>query len=66
MKTTRLGALLRIQRTWAGQTVREAAKEFKISAATLCRIERGGQCDVPTFLKLMAWLSGPAIVKGGN
>lgn len=66
LRTTRLGALLRIHRTWAAQDLRTAAKEFGISAATLSRIERGGQCDVPTFLNLMKWLSGPAIVKGGQ
>ncbi len=64
MKTTRLGALLRIHRTWAMMDMREMAKEIGMSASTLCRIEQGKQCDVPTFLKLMAWLSGPAIVKG--
>lgn len=65
-KTTRLGALLRFQRFLAGQGVREAAKEFGVSAATVSRIERGYQPDAATFLKLLQWLLGPAEVRDGK
>ena len=53
---TRLGELLRIYRTLRNLTVRDVAADIGIGHATLSRIERGEAFDVPTMLKLWAWL----------
>lgn len=37
-------------------TLRAAAGEIGISAATLSRIERGRSCDAQSFLRVLAWL----------
>jgi len=38
-------------------SLRQAGKEMKISAATLCRVEQSGICDVTTFAKICTWLN---------
>ncbi len=35
------------------------AKDMKISAPTLHRIEAGNDCDSDTFVKLIVWLVTP-------
>ena len=56
---TRLGWMIRIYRVYRGIGVRVLAKEIGISAATVSRIERGGEMDVATLLKVLAWLREP-------
>ena len=56
-RTTPLGEMLLLYRTVHRQTLRDLAPEIGIGHATLMRIETGKQCDVPTFLKLIAWLT---------
>lgn len=53
---TRLGSMLRIERTVNRQGVRDLAKQIGISPATLSRIERGHAMDAATLLKLWQWL----------
>ena len=40
------------------RSVREVAKEIKISPATLNRIERDYPCDSDTLAAIMMWLLG--------
>jgi transcriptional regulator with XRE-family HTH domain len=56
-RVTPLGEMLTLYRAVHRLTVRELAPVIGISYPTLSRIERGGVCDVPTLLKLFAWLS---------
>lgn len=56
MQRTNLSEMLRLYRTVKNMGVRELAKEIGIGAATVSRIERGGLMDLPTFLKLQAWM----------
>lgn len=49
-----LGAMARARR--GGKTLREAAKEIGIGAATLMRIENGRIPDVTTFGNICKWL----------
>lgn len=51
-----LGRMLVLYRAATQQNVRQLAPEIGISIATLSRIERGALCDVPTWLKVTAWL----------
>ncbi len=37
-------------------SLRKAAKEIEISAATLSRVERGSKLDVDTLCKILRWL----------
>jgi transcriptional regulator with XRE-family HTH domain len=55
-RRTPLGEMLTLYRAAHGLTVRDLAPRMGISYPTLNRIERGEQCDVPTFLKLVAWM----------
>ena len=59
-RRTPLGEMLTLYRAAHGLTVRELAPIVGISYPTLNRIERGEQCDVATFLKLVAWLQSKA------
>lgn len=36
--------------------VRELAKDIGTSSATLCRVERGENCDGETLTKILSWL----------
>lgn len=38
------------------QSLREAAREIGVAAATLSRIERGSLPDIETFRKICVWL----------
>lgn len=58
--TTTFGAMLRLWRLSRRQTVRQVALEIGIGSATLSRIERGGPCEVETWLKLQRWLFATA------
>jgi transcriptional regulator with XRE-family HTH domain len=53
---TPLGEMLTLYRAAYGLSGRELAPLIGISNPTLNRIERGEQCDVQTFLRLLAWL----------
>lgn len=55
-QSTRLGEMLRLYRTVRGFSLRDIAPEIGIGHATLMRIEAGQSFDVPTLLKLWAWL----------
>lgn len=57
-KGTPLGRMLRLYRANTEQSVRDLGPEIGISIATLSRIERGGECDLDTFLKLCMWMRG--------
>lgn len=50
--------MLRLYRTVSERTLRDLAPEIGIGHATLMRIEAGEAFDVPTFLKLWAWMQG--------
>lgn len=56
MSQTNLGEMLRLYRFVHKLTVRDFAKVLGISAATISRMERGGECDVETFLKVLIWM----------
>lgn len=51
----KLCEVLRFWRRMADRTIREAATEIGISAATLSRIERGEDCDGKTLAKIIRW-----------
>lgn len=53
-----IGDLLRAWRQKCDLSVRDAAPLIGISIATLSRIERGGQMDAETQLKLIVFLFG--------
>ena len=55
---TRLGAMLRLYRASQGMSIREVATAIGTSPATLSRLERGHECDTPTWMRLWAWMSG--------
>lgn len=52
----RVGQFIKAWREKRDLTVRDAAPLFGLSIATLSRIERGGQMDAETQLKLIAYL----------
>lgn len=54
----RIGALLKAWREKHDITTREFAPTLGISIATLSRIERGGQMDAETQIKLIVFLFG--------
>ena len=61
--TTRLAQMLYFYRTMSRKSLRDLARETRISPATMMRIEHGHSMDVATFLKLQSWLFqriGPA------
>jgi len=49
------------RRIYHSQSLREAAKEIGISAATLSRIERGATPDIETFGKIWAWMGNKSM-----
>lgn len=53
-----IGQLLRKWREYKDFNLREMARETNVSYATLCRIERGQDCDSKTMLTLVNWLFG--------
>lgn len=53
---TNLGRVLHRWRINEGVTLREAAKQIGVAAATLMRLEHGRQPEGPTLVKLMVWL----------
>jgi len=55
-RTTNLGKSLALYRVTRGITLQTMALEMSIDAATLSRIERGGQPDTTNLLKLWTWL----------
>jgi len=52
----RLGPVIATYRWHRRVGVRDLAKEIGISAATLNRFERDGNCDADTLTKILAWL----------
>lgn len=60
--TTRLGALLRLDRAVNGTSVREQATDIGLTKTTLQRIEHADPMtlSVDTMLKVLSWLSSPA------
>jgi transcriptional regulator with XRE-family HTH domain len=55
-RPTPLGEMLTLYRASHGLSGRDLAPRIGVSHPTLNRIERGEQCDVPTFMKLATWL----------
>lgn len=55
----RLGELLKRYRQYRDITVRELAKEIRISAPTISRIERGNDCDSHTLIQILIWMAQP-------
>lgn len=53
-----LSIVLRKWRLMSEITLRDAASEIGISAATLLRIEQGGVVDGRTMSRLVIWLIG--------
>jgi transcriptional regulator with XRE-family HTH domain len=47
---------IRVREKRGNVGIREAAKQAGISQATLSRVEAGKMPDLPTFMKLCAWL----------
>lgn len=47
-----LGEIMALVRDISGQSVREAAKRYDMSSATLHRIEHGYGCDVDQLVKI--------------
>jgi hypothetical protein len=54
----RLTKVLRVWRRASDQDLRETAKMFGISSATLCRLEKRGSMDGKTLAKILIWLLG--------
>lgn len=54
----RLGTVLRKWRMMEERSVRDVAKEVKISSATLNRVEHNYPCDSDTLAAILAWLLG--------
>jgi transcriptional regulator with XRE-family HTH domain len=52
----RLGKVLADHRYATRVGVREIADEIGISAATLSRIENGGECEARILIKILTWL----------
>jgi hypothetical protein len=57
----RLGDVLRKWRLMREEDLRTSADRFGISAATLSRIETGGDCDGKTLAKILNFLMSPAV-----
>jgi hypothetical protein len=57
---TQFGAMLRLWRETQGLSLRDVERFCGIDHCTLQRLEKGGQCDVRSWLKLQRWLFGPA------
>jgi len=53
---SRIGKLLRLYRTIAGQDQKDLAQEIGIGASTLCRIENGKSCSMEAAGRLVNWL----------
>ena len=54
---TKLGQLLLAYRQKKDIQARDLAKEIGVSASTLCRIERGKNPDVDSYLKILNWMN---------
>lgn len=54
INTTRLADAIRVRR--GRKSLREAAEETGISAATLSQLENGAQPNLQTFLTLAEWI----------
>lgn len=54
-----LGNVLRKYRMSQEFTLREMARDMKISFSTLHRIESGNSCDSETLVRLIVWLNSP-------
>lgn len=52
----RLGSVIRIWRRASDLGVKDAARLFGISPATLSRLERHGRMDGKTLAKILRWL----------
>lgn len=52
----RIGEVFRKWRIMSERNLRDVAKETKISASTLSRIEHGKAVDGDTMIKLFHWL----------
>lgn len=55
----KLGALLTAYRQKNDLSVRAMASQIGVSPATFNRIERGEECDMKTFAKLLHWMMTP-------
>lgn len=53
----KLGEMLLSYRQKKDINARDLAKEIGMSASTLCRIERGNNPDVDTYLKILNWMN---------
>ena len=51
-----LGETIKARREHLGLGLREAARDAGVSHATLSRVERGEDPDIPNFAKLCRWL----------
>jgi len=54
---SKLGQLLLAYRQKKDIQARDLSKEIGISASTLCRIERGKNPDVDSYLKILNWMN---------
>lgn len=55
----RFDRVLRCWRVMEELTIRQAAKQIGISAATLMRIEHGRNFDAATLAKILQWMMTP-------
>lgn len=51
----KFGMHLAFHRRGLGLSLRDAAKELGVSAATLSRVERGEKPDIDNFVKICLW-----------
>lgn len=52
----RISGRCRVKRALLRLSLREAAEQAEVSAATFSRVERGENYDVATLMRLCAWL----------
>jgi transcriptional regulator with XRE-family HTH domain len=58
MKTPRIGKLLKLWRATQEVEQHKLAAEIGMQPSTLCRLEAGKSVDMPTTIKVIAWMFG--------
>lgn len=59
----RMGRILRRHRMLEERTLRDLGAEMQISHSTLSRVEQGLDCDGPTLMAILKWLTADEAAK---